>query len=33
MSVTNAALGRVTWALGVANALDDVKNVTLVTSG
>ena len=33
MSVTSFALGRVTWALGVVNVLDDVKNAMLVTHG
>ena len=31
MSITSVTLGRVTWALGAVNVLNDVKNVTLAT--
>ena len=32
-SVTSVALGRITWALGVVDVLDDIKNATLVMHG
>ena len=33
MNITSVALGRVAWALGAVNVINDIKNATLVIHG